>query len=290
MFGSWFLLAVVTAVIYGGQAAYLKGATDHIDQMLVTWSLFLFALPLFVASLLYQGIPTVEWQFWPACLVTVSINVAAWPLFVKSVRLSDISLVMPLLAFTPVFILLIEFLLLGATPAGYGLAGILLIVFGAYVLNVREGFSALLDPLRALVSDRGAVYMLIVAAVWSVSGTVEKITVTSSSPSFYLTVFGGLFVVGFVPVLRRFGSAEPGDLKAHWLPLAGAGVLTGAMALIQMAAIKLTPLVNYVISIKRAGMLVSVLFGWLLFDEENPLFRMIGALLMVGGVVLIRVA
>jgi uncharacterized membrane protein len=56
-----------------------------------------------------------------------------------------------------------------------------------------------------------------------------------------------------------------------------------------MSAIELTPLVNYVIAIKRSGMLVSVVFGWLLFSKKNILFRSAGAGMMVVGVILIRV-
>jgi len=290
MIESWFALSVATAVVYGAQAAYLKGVTDEIDQMLVTWSLWLFALPMFAAALTVRGIPMVEWQFWPACLTTVALNLAAWPMFVRSVRISDISLVMPLLAFTPAFMLAVELVLRGAVPGGWGLAGIGLIVLGAYVLNAGADFTALLAPVRSLVSDRGTRLMLGVAALWSVSGTIEKVTVTASSPAFYIATFGALFTLGFIPVVRKVGEAELGDVATHWLPLAGAGALTGAMALIQMRAVRLTPLVNYVISIKRAGMLVSVLFGWLLFDEEHIGFRLAGAAVMVVGVGLIRAA
>lgn len=286
---TWFVYAVLTAIVYGAQAAYLKGMTEKIDQMLVTWSLFLFATPLFVASLLYNGVPAVESSFWLPFAVSIGVNLVAWPAFVRSVRLSDISLVMPLLAFTPVFVLMIEYLILGETPGWWGLGGILLITFGAYVLNIEQGISGVLDPVRAVVSDRGAVYMLFVAAIWSISATVEKLTVTSSSPAFYMTMFGLFFTVLFVPIMTTVGEATAEDFRDHWLVLAGAGALTGTMALVQMSAIERTPLVNYVISIKRAGMLVSVLFGWWLFAERNIGFRLIGAALMVVGVGLIRV-
>ena len=285
---TWFLYAVLTAIVYGAQAAYLKGWTDEIDQMLVTWSLFVFALPMFGAALWYTGLPEVQQSFWVPFAVSLGINLIAWPMFVRSVRLSDISLVMPLLAFTPVFVLGIEYLILAETPGWWGLAGILLITFGAYVLNVERGISGVFDPVRAVVSDRGAVYMLFVAAIWSISATVEKLTVTYSSPSFYLTAWATGFVVLFVPVLRTVGDADLSEFRRHWPVLAGAGGLTGAMALFQMAAIRQTPLVNYVISIKRAGMVVSVLLGWWLFDESNIGFRLVGAVLMVVGVGLIR--
>lgn len=290
MFDSWFVLAVATAVVYGGQAAYLKGWTDHVEQWLVTWSIWLFALPFFAVALAYQGVPTVEAGFWLPCFVSLGVNLVAWPAFVRAVRVSDISLVMPLLAFTPVFILGVEFALLGTAPGWTGAVGIALVVLGAYVLNVRAGFSALLDPVRALVSDRGARWMMFVAVIWSVSATVEKLTVTHSSPTFYLTVFGGMFALFFVPVMKWFGEVRIRDVADDFGVLAGAGALTAAMALVQMAAIRTTPLVNYVIAIKRAGMVVSVLLGWWLFGEENIGFRLAGAVVMVAGVAVIRMA
>lgn len=287
---SWFLLSVATAVVYGGQAAYLKGLTGDVDQWLVTWSIWLFGWPLYLGALLHRGVPTVEAGFWWPCLVSLAVNLAAWPAFVRAVRLSDISLVMPLLAFTPVFILGVEYVILGEMPGTTGLAGIALVVVGAYVLNVRAGFDALLDPVRALVSDPGARWMMFVAAVWSVSATVEKLTVTRSSPAFYLTAFGGLFALCFVPVMKYFGDVRVRDVSRNLPVLIGAGVLTAAMALLQMEAVRTTPLINYVIAIKRAGMVVSVLLGWWLFDEEHIGFRLAGAAVMVAGVALIKLA
>lgn len=287
---SWYLLSILAALLYGGQSVYLKALADDLDQLLVTWSVFAFALPLYAAMLFATGLPAVSSDFWLPLAVSLAVNLIAWPLFVRSVQLSDISLVMPLLAFTPVFILGVEYLLLGDTPGLWGLAGIGLIVLGAYILNIRRGLSSLLEPLRALLDDRGAVLMLTVSLLWSLSATVEKLTVTASSPSFYMTTFGALFTLLFAPVVALKTDDALGNLRAHLPILAGAGGLTGLMALAQMNALQSTPLVNYVIAIKRAGMLVSVLLGWLLFAEENILFRAIGALLMVAGVALIRLA
>jgi drug/metabolite transporter (DMT)-like permease len=285
---SWFLLALLTALFYGAQSAYLKGVLAEVDKLLVAWGIFAFALPIFVGMLAFEGLPAVAGSFYWALGVSLGVNVIAWPLFVRAVQISDISLVMPLVALTPVFVIGVEFVLLGELPSGTGLWGILLITLGAYVLNINRQTAGLLEPLTSLASDRGALYMLLVAALWSVSATVEKIAVGSSSPDFYLTSLGLGFSLVFVVVLAFRVEAPLKNLRTHWLKLAGAGILTGLMAVFQMRAIAETPLVNYVISIKRAGMLVSVLAGWLIFGEENILFRAFGAVLMIAGVVLIR--
>ena len=284
----WFLPAVIAALFYGVQSAYLKGVLPRGNQLLVAWGIFAFALPVYGVVLYWSGVPEVSGQFWVAWAVSLSVNLIAWPIFVRAVQISDISLVMPLVAFTPVFILLVEYVLLGEVPQGIGLWGILLIVLGAYVLNLKRGASGILEPITSLADDRGALYMLGVAALWSISATVEKIAVVESSPGFYLTFLSLGFAVIFMPVLV-FRVDEPlVKLRKSWLALLGAGVLTGLMAAFQMQAIEETPLVNYVIAIKRAGMLVSVIAGWLFFNEKNILFRALGALLMVGGVVMIR--
>lgn len=279
---------MLTAVFYGVQSAYLKGVLPAADKQLVAWGIFVFALPVYVGMLFFGGMPEVSSRFWVAFAVSLGVNLVAWPLFVRSIQLSDISLVMPLVAFTPVFILGVEFVVLGELPAGMGLIGILLIVFGAYVLNVRKGMGGIFEPMTTLLRDRGAVLMLIVAALWSISATVEKITVGESSPAFYLTALAVGFAIAFLPVVATRVEEPLQKLRQQWWRLAGAGLLTGAMAGFQMHAIEMTPLVNYVVSIKRAGMLVSVLVGWLFFKEKNIMFRLIGAALMVGGVAMIR--
>lgn len=286
----WFLPAVLAAIFYGVQSAYLKGVLPKVDQRIVAWGIFFFSLPVYASLLVWSGLPSVSGTYWAAFAVSLSVNLVAWPLFVRALQISDLSLVMPLVAFTPVFVLLVEYVLFGDVPHGLGLAGILLIVVGAYVLNLRKGMSGVFEPLTTLAADRGALYMLAVSGLWSISATVEKITVLESSPAFYLTCLSLGFSAAFGVVLAARVDAPVAKIRSRWLALMGAGVLTGLMAAFQMQAIQSTPLVNYVISIKRAGMFVSVAVGWLFFKEKHILFRIIGALLMIGGVVLIRMA
>ncbi len=60
-----------------------------------------------------------------------------------------------------------------------------------------------------------------------------------------------------------------------------------ALALVaQMTAINLA-LVAYVISVKRASLIFGVLFGHFIFKEKGVKERLIGAIIMVLGVVLI---
>jgi uncharacterized membrane protein len=64
------------------------------------------------------------------------------------------------------------------------------------------------------------------------------------------------------------------------------GLFAAIMILSQFTAIELT-IASYVIAIKRAGMVLSVVFGYLFFKEKHLRARLTGAMLMATGVVVL---
>jgi drug/metabolite transporter (DMT)-like permease len=287
----WFLFSIACAVFYGGHSALVKHVMDRVHFFLITWACACFSMPIFFAVLYVQGLPDIQSGFMTYFLVSLVINFLTWPLFVLAIREADISLVMPLLAFTPVFILGVEWVLRSRFPGAAGLSGIALIVSGAYVLNLGSIRQGIFAPIRALMNNSGALYMLGVSVLWSVSATIEYFTVTHSSPYFYPTLLNGSLAILFTPFLYVFMNEPMKTVgrKGNWIWLLGVGSFWALMIIFQMMALDVTDLVNYVISIKRAGMIVSVLIGWLCFSEKHILFRMIGAVLMLIGVFFIRI-
>ena len=63
------------------------------------------------------------------------------------------------------------------------------------------------------------------------------------------------------------------------------GVLDAVQMLTQFLAVMYLPVV-IVMCIKRAGIVLTVLAGWLIFREKNITDRLIAAMAMVGGIVL----
>ncbi len=286
----WFLFSLLCAVFYGGHSALVKRVMGRVHFFLITWASALFGLPILLLALSFMGLPEIQSGFYGYFLISLVINFLTWPLFVLAIRESDLSLVMPLLAFTPVFILGVEFLLRDRVPAATGITGILLIVSGAYVLNLNTSHRNPLSPLLSLFKNRGAMYMLLVSGLWSISATIEYFTVSHSSAFFYPTLLNGSLAILFTPFLYVFMDEPLHDVASdkNWLWLGGVGAFWAIMVLFQMMALTTTEFVNYVISIKRAGMIFSVFIGWLYFSEKNILFRSIGAVIMLIGVCFIR--
>jgi len=101
--------------------------------------------------------------FWSATLTSYAVNLLAWTLFFKSLQLSSIALTMPYTALTPLFIIPVSYILLGEIPSTPGVGGILLIILGAYGLQIPPG--QWYQPIHGLFRDKGTRLMIGVAAL-----------------------------------------------------------------------------------------------------------------------------
>lgn len=279
----WALYAFLCSLFNAIHGAYGKKLLTRMDHYLITWAMFAFAFPFIATVLLIVGFPPVKPPFWFAMAVSLLVNCFAFTFYVKAIQLSPLALTFPFLAFTPLFLILTSYVTLGEAPNLRGGIGILLIVVGAYLLNLdrlRQGF---LGPLRAIHRERGSLLMLMVAAIWGISASMDKMAVINSSPFFYLAVFHLVFPVVYLPILLVKSRESIFRIKREapaLLLFGGLGALTVGF---QMMAIKLA-LVSFVIAIKRAGMVFSIALGYLFFQERGLAQHLVGAILMIGGV------
>jgi len=280
-----YLFAILTGIFFGLQGTYSKILTQKIPTALLTWGIFTFTLPYLFFLLLMDGIPTVVWSdFLWSTGVSFLVNVLAWNLFFRALRESSLAHTMPFTAFTPLFLIPVAFVLLGELPDGKGLVGILLIISGGYGIHLQSG--NLFEPFKNLVSNKGTRLMLIVALIWSISATVEKVAVLSSSQVFYGTIIHALLSLAYLPYLLRDRKQKVGVIKQNIGGLFILGFISGFLVLFQFTALKYM-LVSYVIAFKRAGVMVSVLLGIMLFREKSPLKNLFCTIVMVGGVFLL---
>ena len=307
---TWLLLAAGAATFYALQGAWTKRITAEVSRLAATWALFAFSFPLLGGYLALRGVPAVEPAFWPALAANLFVLYPlSMYLFVSAMTEGDLGLTYPLLALTPIMIVPVEWVLLGDTPELRGLAGIVLVIAGVYLLNFRREDASLLAPFAAVARDPGARRGLAVAVLWAVGGTVDRVAVVHSSPAFYGTVItGGLTLLGLLPLAWTGAFSRPdsgadggesgdgtddfdGGTLSLLTPRAGLfllvqGLLNGLMFVCQMEALRLS-LAAYVITIKRTGTLLSVLLGWAFFQEGLVRKRLTGAAVIVAGVALV---
>ena len=282
----WVVLAVLTAVSESLKDLFSKRSVDGVDPYVVSWALRFFALFLVGPVLLLEGIPALGDDFWWSLVVDAVLNVLAAILYTHALQRGDLSATVPIITFTPLFLLATSPLIVGEFPTVIGGAGIVLIVVGSYLLNVRERSHGALAPLRALLHEPAARMMLGVAFIYSITSNIDKIGVQSSSPVFWSFAVSLLMTLMLTPVAFRRARASTVPLRPRFSTLALAGVFAGLVVIFQMTAIELT-LVAYVVAVKRTSTIMSVLLGHFVLGEEGLRERLSGAIVMVLGVVLI---
>jgi len=284
----WFPLALLCALSLATSDALTKKALSGHDEVLILWLRFAVALPFLLATLTVIPMPDLAPGFWPSVLTALPLEMLAAVLYIRALKVSPLGLTLPFLAFTPVFLLVIPWLLLGEQVAPAGGAGILCIAAGSYTLNLKEVRQGFLAPLRAIRREPGSRLMIVVAFIYSFTSTLGKKAISCSSPLFFAALYFSLLVIAFAPIalwrgwreLARHSRRE--TLCAALLP----GISYAVSIATHMLALSLTN-VAYMISVKRLSLLFGVIYGHFLFREPEIRERLLGTVLMLAGVALI---
>ncbi len=281
----WFALALLCALAWAVVDALCKGALRTHPAQAVLGARWLYALPLLLPYALLEPLP-LDGAFWLVLAVSAPLEVWAMFLYLRALALSPLSLTAPLLAWTPVFSAGFSALTLGEVPGAAGLAGVLLVSAGSWLLYSRPGCGAL-ETLRAVGCDRGARLVLVVALVFSLTSALGKLGLAHSSA----VVFGPFYVLALACCLAAVAAAR-GELRTLALALRpnpwflGIGAGVAAMTALHFAALELTK-VAYLLAVKRSSLLASVAVGRVFFGERGLGRRLPGAALMLAGVLLL---
>jgi len=286
----WFLLASLTALFEACKDATGKQSLKTLDEYSVLFSFMAIGFVLMLPVLfLTGGIPPIGPNFGWAILIGGGLNILAFTLYVRALKIADLSLSVPLVTLTPLFLLGTSPIIVQEWPTWADGIGVVLLVVGSYVLNVEstQPSQSLTAPLLAMARNPGSRLMLCVAFIWSITSNFDKIGVVNSSPLFWVVSLFATIAVGMVPfVLLREGGlkAAPRRLLGQWKLLGITGAFNAIAITCQMLALTLAP-VTQVIAVKRMSALVSVLFGHFFFGEKDVRSRLLGAAIMVSGVV-----
>jgi drug/metabolite transporter (DMT)-like permease len=302
----WALLSGIGACTNAAYFIVNKKFLERLDPYPLAASGFLFT-SLFLLTLSFlHGFPSLGPDFFIAALATTILNIFGTILTFRALSSSDISLSIPMLSFTPLFLMGTAALILGEIPSLAGICGILIIVAGSYILNTSAEHEGLMDPFRDMVSHPGVMGMLAVAFLYAIAINFDKMVVMNSDvyfgSGFVVLMLGISFAV--IAVTERYGFLPPVLHNPHpaadvirqdhtpgsWRYLTGAGIVTGVLISLEAMAIYsayLIQIVPYVIAIKRMSIILIVLYGTIIFREKEIVRRLAGAALMVLGAVLI---
>ncbi|OGE77922.1 MAG: hypothetical protein A2751_02660 [Candidatus Doudnabacteria bacterium RIFCSPHIGHO2_01_FULL_46_14] len=285
------LIAFGAALAEGTKNVLSKyGLNRRIDELVVSLSFYLFAMPFLILYLVLSGhLPELGPDFWKYLFGTWSLNLIATVLLVKGINAGELSKVIPFLAFTPAFLLITSPLIIGEFPPALGLAGVLLITIGSYVLNLGGEHGGILGPFKTILREKGPRFVLGTAAIWSITSNLEKIGISQSSPLFWSVAGSSFMAIALLIIclatVKKAGSQILQNIKFMSL----IGFVNSLVFICQTTAISLT-LVIYVISIKRFSIVLAVLMGYAIFKDQSFRTRIAGAIIMFAGVLFIALS
>jgi drug/metabolite transporter (DMT)-like permease len=284
----WVALALLSAAGDATRDLAAKRVLTKSNSLLFTWLMFALPLPAIYAADSISGVPRPLPGFYSAIFTALPLEILAQILYMQALRLSPLSMVAPLLSLSPVFMLAVPLLLIGervSLPSGFG---VLLIATGAYILNAGAAKRGILEPFRALLRERGAVYMCIVALLFSFTATLSKKAIMLSSPFHYMAVYWTCLVIGMAPLVAITG-------RGRWKEMLEGGTVRKALlpALLFLVAVMAAAIalglakVTYVTSVKRLSVLFSIVLGGAILKEGSTRERFAGGVCMVSGFTLI---
>jgi len=240
---------------------------------------------------LIQPWPDLPLQFWGWMTPLLPLEIVAMLCYMLAIRDSHLANTLPYLAFTPVLTTATGYLLLEEQITLHGFLGILLVVTGAWLLNIEHArgetlLRAGIAPFKAILRQRGSRLMLIAATIYSFTSVISKGAMSYTTPYF----FGPFYFAAIgCTTLLVFGAQNPQVLSAIWRrPVFNilVAVTMAIMVVTHFIAIEQVE-AAYMIAVKRTSLLFGIAYGIILFKETGAAQHLFAGTMMVAGVLLI---
>lgn len=278
-------LTLVTAILIAAADALSKKAAARQSAYLISFSRWIFAMPvLTLMTMQAKSSVLISVEVIIYIVILIPLEILAMILYVKAIAHHDLSITVPLLSLTPLFLLVTGYLFLGEMITPLGIAGVLVLLSGIYLMNLSTLREGLLTPFKSVLTNHGSLLVIIVAIIYTVTSTLGKKVVLLTDSAFFSFWYILILSIGIMPVIY-WNKESPlhvfKNFKINFL----IGTLVGLSAFSLFTAYNYAP-VAYVIAIKRTSIIFSVLLGRLMFHEPAFGKRAFGAGLAFAGVVL----
>jgi len=286
----WFSLAFGAALLTSFNPILYKRMLKDADAVVVVWGVTLLALPLlglFTFALTPQ-LPRLDRLFAVGILGSAGLNAVAHLASTRALKLADVSLVTPLLVFSPVFTVLISATFLGEIPSMHGLLGVGFVLLGAYWLN-HDPSVDLFAPFQSFEITPAIVLVLLAGMLWAITPLFEKTAILHTnpeSPRLAAFVVDALLVALLTPAVMVRGRLSIEKLLFHRREFFLAGLIAGTAPILGYTAFSLG-FVGYVTTLFKLSMLMTMIWSFLFLKERGLARRLLASIVMVIGVVLI---
>lgn len=283
----WWIFSIASALCQVGRNAVMKNLGHSLDEYINVWGRFFFLLPFALAASWIVGFPRVGVDYWIYSFLAGFSQVFSTLLLSKSFKYGEISVTVTIWKLQVVLLAVFGIIFLGETITLVGFAGILVSLFGVYLLNVREARLSLAEPILLLVRERGMRFALLSALTITPTILLFKKTALLGDPYFCtLTNYVFASLLSFPLVIKNSARYLPvlprylGPFLAMGL-FAATSTIFGTIGYTRAAA-------AYVEAVKQIEIPVTLVVGVLFFNEREQVQTIwLGCLVLMTGLLIL---
>lgn len=279
---NWFSMTLISSITLSLREFFAKQAGGKIPSAVMSFGMnffmFLIILTLNVASANRQALtPRFVWVLLAAAILDSLANL----LYLSAIKGGNLSKIIPMLCFIPVIQVFVTPVLIHENLSATGIMGVMVVVAGSYLLNV-ENFEGILSPVKSAFNDKSSMMMLSSALLWGITSSFHKMGIKETNALFWGGCETGLMCLILFPFAARTGGLSLAAVKKTFVP----GFFSSLSVLSYYFAIALGP-VAYVSSVRRLGVLFTMILGIAVLKEPARIFGFAGGVIMIAGAVII---
>lgn len=279
----WIILAIIASLCATLRDLYIKKNVKTEPQLVVAstrmiaFFVMLICYPLFGDGWHFEGNGIV---FILLMTITVLLTFVATTLKIRIIQREEISMTSPLLSMTPIFIIPWAMILLKERIAPMALLGILTAVFGALVvLDIRiKAFSK--------VKFGYLVNIFIILMIYGLTTVIDKIEIGMIGGYMYSLVWTGSSALAGLLTIRKYSFSTYIKNTLSKTNIIQSALWAGSFMSTQLAvqySYGIPMNTAYIKSITYLSIILNVIIGGRLFTEKKIGKKLIGALIIIGG-------
>ena len=276
-----FAAVLLAAACHAGWNAVIKRGLDP----LVTAALISVGAAIVGLALLpFVGLPAPA--AWPWAVASVLIHLFYFAALIESYRAGDMSQVYPIArGSAPLMTAVATTLLVGERLGVFGWGGIVLLTAGVLLISLRGGRDI------ARLDRRAVGFALATAVTICAYSVVDGLGARSAgnAVAYSVALFVGIGPVMAVYALARRGPTLFGVVRAHWRTGLVGGALQFGSYGVALWAMTLAP-IALVAALRETSVLFGAVIAIVILKEPLRAIRVIAAVLIVVGLVLMRLA
>ena len=279
-------LAVISSALGASMSALMKNESEKFSALKTSYMVIAFALVFLTPYVVYRvyssGFSYDLVSVASATLAGVFGTGKVWA-GVRAFQEIDFSVAQPIKKVSPLFVVFGELMFLSLDLSYILLSGVFLTVLGSYILMIDS--SDILLPFRNLAAK--GVQLAVLSAVFSALGALSIRLASGVMPEYGVTYFWYTANLAGFLLLLKYRDEVPSIQFYKNRNFLAAGFLSSITGVLSVFLYSVASSVSLVTAVFQSSVIFSVLIGGKIFKEEKIWIRLLGAIIIVAGIILL---